>query len=705
MRGIPNHQRSSSVMTEKLGRYELIEEIGRGGQSVAYRANDPLIGREVAVKQIRVGDGIPEHRREEFVKRFLQEAQVVGALNHPNIVSVFDMGETEDGPYIVMEFINGQNLFQIIAEKAPLRPEFVVRYFGQISQALDFAHQRGIVHRDIKPANLLLSEEGQGKILDFGVARLEDSDLTRTGALVGTPRYMSPEQIRGEKLDRRSDIFSLGICLYECLTGNPPFAGQKPTTVIFKIVNDEHPPVRQFGIDISGPFEEVVDRALAKRPEDRYATCTELADDLRRLMLQDFGSVTTFDAGLSLALASSEAGSDESDSDDSAVPETSEAGGGPDGKGRSDTTFIDVLRTKKIGIGAGIGVVLLLITAFWLVGPFSPEVPAANIEEAEMSLETDPAPAGQILREARAAFDAGNLVGDSEDDALHLAQTALALGDDTASELIDQTLERYRRETLEGSENVPPHEGLQTVEAYLKRFPEDPDVTQRRLELQNEILQLNTAFELQRLGEEARSALGSGNNDRAATLFERVVGLDRNNAEAHRNLAQAYSRSKKWRKAEQHLQTAVRLRPRSTIYLKELSDVLEARSRYSEAAKFLRRAAQSESDAEKAEALSGRADQLASRGRLSSLPTLDSATRHKHLLGGCSGTLQLTALGLRFERDSGTDHNLNLTWDQVSEFEAKGDELSLIVDGKNFNFDGLPASELGRWATALAGDR
>ena len=197
----------------QIGRYVILKEIGRGGQSRAYLARDPAIERTVAIKQIRAVTELPEETRAEFVTRFLREARVAGTLSHPNIVSIYDMGEGEAGPYIVMEFVDGETLDGIIERSNPADRQAVIPIFLQICSGLSFAHQHGVVHRDVKPANIMLTRDGLVKLVDFGIARMASTNLTQTGTLLGTPSYMSPEQIRGEKVDQRADIFSLGIVL------------------------------------------------------------------------------------------------------------------------------------------------------------------------------------------------------------------------------------------------------------------------------------------------------------------------------------------------------------------------------------------------------------------------------------------------------------------------------------------------------------
>ena len=303
----------------QIGRYVILKEIGRGGQSRAYLARDPAIERTVAIKQIRAVTELPEETRAEFVTRFLQEARVAGTLSHPNIVSIYDMGEGEDGPYIVMEFVDGQTLDGIIERSNPADRQAVIPICLQICSGLSFAHQHGVVHRDVKPANIMLTRDGLVKLVDFGIARMASTNLTQTGTLLGTPSYMSPEQIRGEKVDQRADIFSLGIVLYEVLTGRLPFEGENPTTMIFRIVNDPHPPLGAVDAALAGDFGPIIDRCLEKSAVDRYQDCHELAEDLSRLLPGDGAGEDLFDKTMGTAAAISRAWSETTEIDSAAT--------------------------------------------------------------------------------------------------------------------------------------------------------------------------------------------------------------------------------------------------------------------------------------------------------------------------------------------------------------------------------------------------
>ncbi|MGK2858183.1 MAG: protein kinase domain-containing protein [Thermoanaerobaculia bacterium] len=273
----------------KLGRYEILEVLGRGGQSIAYKARDPKIDRIVAIKQILSQKGQPEAARADFLTRFMRESQSAGRLSHPNIATIYDVGGDEEGePYIAMEYVDGCNLDDLVAREHPLSQTRILRLFIQLCNALDYAHNAGIVHRDIKPGNIMLTRDDKLKVVDFGIARMDSSSLTQAGMVMGTPSYMSPEQIMGKSVDRRSDIFSLGVVLYEMLTGQKPFKGEHATSVIYKIVNDRHASVLEHEREptLLPDFDPILDKVLAKNPADRYQTCAELGLILERL-LQD----------------------------------------------------------------------------------------------------------------------------------------------------------------------------------------------------------------------------------------------------------------------------------------------------------------------------------------------------------------------------------------------------------------------------------
>ncbi|MFY9658991.1 MAG: serine/threonine-protein kinase, partial [Terriglobales bacterium] len=223
----------------RFGRYEILTELGSGAMGVVYKARDPKINRVVAVKTISLAGQPPEEER-EYRQRFVREAEAAGRLSHPGIVTIFDVGEEPEtrAPYIVMEFVGGQSLDKLLSRDShTLSVETALQLTSELAEALDCAHAQGVVHRDLKPANILLTEDGHAKIADFGVAKLNLSNQTLAGRTLGTPAYMSPEQLNGEAVDGRSDLFSLGVVLYTMLTGHRPFQGNSAITVSFKVVN------------------------------------------------------------------------------------------------------------------------------------------------------------------------------------------------------------------------------------------------------------------------------------------------------------------------------------------------------------------------------------------------------------------------------------------------------------------------------------
>jgi serine/threonine-protein kinase len=266
----------------KAGRYEIVGELGRGAMGVVYKATDPVIGRTVAVKTIKLSAEGTGLTRPELLARFQTEARAAGLLTHPNIVVIFDAGEEDGLYYIIMELVEGRSLQALLDDGHSFPLPRVLRIMEQACSALQFAHERNVVHRDIKPANLMLTGDDTVKVTDFGTAKiLQFGTVQQTAHVMGTPSYMSPEQVKGRAVDGRSDIFSLGVMLYEMVTGEKPFPGQNITTVIYKIVNEEPVPPKQVDPSVHAGISAVVMRALAKDPDTRYQSCREMLDDLR----------------------------------------------------------------------------------------------------------------------------------------------------------------------------------------------------------------------------------------------------------------------------------------------------------------------------------------------------------------------------------------------------------------------------------------
>ena len=263
------------------GRYEIESVLGHGGMARVFLGTDRVLGRRVAVKVL-----LPQFARDEsFVARFRREAQSAAALNHPNVVSVFDTGSDKGTHFIVMEYLQGKTLSEVIKEDAPLPPDQVAVIGQAVAEALAFAHEAGIVHRDIKPGNIMLTPAGDVKVMDFGIARATSSEsLTQTATVLGTAAYLSPEQAQGEGVDARSDIYSLGVVLYEMLTGRAPFAGDSAVTVAYKHVREDPVPLGRVNRSIPPGLEAVVMKCLAKSPSSRYQSADLLAQDLKRFL-------------------------------------------------------------------------------------------------------------------------------------------------------------------------------------------------------------------------------------------------------------------------------------------------------------------------------------------------------------------------------------------------------------------------------------
>ncbi len=268
---------------EKVGRYEILETLGRGAMGVVYLARDPIIDRRVALKTLRVD--LDAEYADEFRERFTREARAAGRLNHPGIVTIHDVGEDPESGlvYIAMEFIEGRDLKQILASGTRLRPSEVARIAADVALALDYAHSMGVVHRDIKPANIILTQDGTAKIMDFGVARLEASNLTVDGQFIGTPNFMSPEQVTGRPVDGRSDLFSLGVVMFTLLTGKRPFTGETMHEVTLRIVQEPCPIPSTLRDDLPAALNPIVLKCLEKNPDRRFQTGGALAQVLAAL--------------------------------------------------------------------------------------------------------------------------------------------------------------------------------------------------------------------------------------------------------------------------------------------------------------------------------------------------------------------------------------------------------------------------------------
>lgn len=267
-------------MISQLGRYEVLGELGQGAMGIVYKAKDPLIDRVVAIKTINLGLALDE--KEEYEERFYQEAKAAGRLNHPNIVTIYDVGRSGDVAYIAMEFLQGRELRDIMNETGLLPVDQVLDIIAQVALGLAYAHEHDIVHRDVKPSNIMLIRDGHAKITDFGIARMASSAVrTQTGMVLGSPKYMSPEQVMGKAIDQRSDIFSLGVMLYEMLTGQTPFRGENVNAIMYQTLNTIPAAPNTLNPAVPEMVNFIVAKALAKGLDDRYQNAKDFAIDLR----------------------------------------------------------------------------------------------------------------------------------------------------------------------------------------------------------------------------------------------------------------------------------------------------------------------------------------------------------------------------------------------------------------------------------------
>ena len=271
----------SPPVPARLGMYQLGATLGQGGMAQVYRGTDTVLGRVVAIKVLA-----PQYAKDQaFVERFRREAQAAARLNHPGVVSVYDTGSDQGIHYIVMEYVDGRTLHEVLRSEGRLQPERAAEVLAQVAEALSFAHHAGIVHRDVKPANIMIGRGGEVKVMDFGIARAVASTatLTATATVLGTASYLSPEQAQGEAVDHRSDIYSLGVVAYECLVGEPPFVADTPVAVAYKHVRED--PVLPTALvpEVGEDLQAVVMKALAKNPANRYATAEEMKEDLERV--------------------------------------------------------------------------------------------------------------------------------------------------------------------------------------------------------------------------------------------------------------------------------------------------------------------------------------------------------------------------------------------------------------------------------------
>ena len=267
-------------MISQLGRYEVIRELGQGAMGIVYQAKDPLIDRVVAIKTINLG--LAMEGKDEYEGRFYQEAKAAGRLNHPNIVTIYDVGKSGDIAYIAMEYLQGRELRDIMNDAGLLPVSNVLDIVAQVASGLAYAHEHDIIHRDVKPSNIMVIRDGHVKITDFGIARMASSAVrTQTGMVLGSPKYMSPEQVMGKEIDQRSDIFSLGVMLYEMLTGQAPFNGDNVNAIMYQTLNAAPAAPSTHNEAVPEMLNFIVAKALAKGLDDRYQNAKDFADDLR----------------------------------------------------------------------------------------------------------------------------------------------------------------------------------------------------------------------------------------------------------------------------------------------------------------------------------------------------------------------------------------------------------------------------------------
>ncbi|MGD1091807.1 MAG: serine/threonine-protein kinase [Bryobacteraceae bacterium] len=265
---------------QQIGRYQILGELGRGAMGIVYKAQDPTIGRTIAIKSIRLKDLTDDAERDRLRDRLIREAQSAGILSHPGIVTIYDVAEEAGMAYIFMEFVNGPPLEKLLVRDRTPDKTTLLSILHQTAAALDYAHRKGIVHRDVKPANIMIHEDGVAKVTDFGVAKIVSQQMTQSGTMMGTPSYMSPEQVQGSEITGRVDQFSLAVIAYEVLTGEKPFAAEYLPTLLYKIVREDPIPPQRLNSTLGKQIESVLRKALAKNPADRYDNCSAFVNAL-----------------------------------------------------------------------------------------------------------------------------------------------------------------------------------------------------------------------------------------------------------------------------------------------------------------------------------------------------------------------------------------------------------------------------------------
>ena len=279
---------------KEFGRFEVSTVLGRGGMGTVYRAFDPVIGRDVAIKEISISSNLSEDEKAELKARYELEFRAAGKLSHPNVVTVYDVGQSGDSYFIAMELVEGMSLADALANGEPMKPQRVLDLGRQIAAGIDYAHRHDIVHRDIKPANILLTEDERAKITDFGLVKMQmlASRLTQAGTVLGTPAYMSPEQVLGHSVDARTDQFSFAVLLYQMLTAETPFQADHPSAILYKIVNEQPQAPATRNTSLTSAVDDIILRALSKSPDERFESCTDLIDSLAAVFTAPTASIT-----------------------------------------------------------------------------------------------------------------------------------------------------------------------------------------------------------------------------------------------------------------------------------------------------------------------------------------------------------------------------------------------------------------------------
>jgi len=367
------------------GRYDVTVELGRGSMGIVCLAHDPVMGRDLAIKTILLPHGLPAEEKYEYQQRFLREAQAAGRLSHPGIVTIYDFNQAEDDglPYIAMEYVAGYTLHELIVREGALESAWSMNMADTLADALQTAHAAGVVHRDLKPANILVREsDGAAKITDFGIARVNSSELTQAGTTYGSPAYMAPERIKGQRADARSDLYSLAVILYESLCGQRPFNGEDFTSLCYAIVNDPPTPIRTVQPELSIAFDAFFRRALAKDPNERYPDGASFRRGLDSVRLQQ----SRFETGAAtLKLMTSMPGQAGSAGDGGALESTPESPGSNDG----DNVNVREIPWRWVAIGSTVVLaVLLSFVTGWLLNRGGPEAEGGSPVVADGSAVT-----------------------------------------------------------------------------------------------------------------------------------------------------------------------------------------------------------------------------------------------------------------------------------------------------------------------------